>query len=107
VRMGALLDRLEDGSDEVWTLVAAHRDFHFVPMECGDVPRLVSTIRQMWDSTAHYRTLGIFGDGAAYGAMQADHRAIFEACAARDAARAISLMDRHRRHVLERMRRVL
>jgi DNA-binding GntR family transcriptional regulator len=107
VRMGALLDRLEDGSDEVWSLVAAHRDFHFVPMECADVPRLVSTIRQLWDSTAHYRTLGIFGDGATYGAMQAEHRAIFDACAARDATRAIALMDRHRRHVLARMRRAL
>jgi DNA-binding GntR family transcriptional regulator len=111
-RMRGLLEQLEAPPPEadgaaLRALVAAHRAFHFVPMECGDVPQLVANVGRMWDSTAHYRTLSVFADGATYRAVHAEHRAIFEACAARDAERVVALMDRHREHVLERMRHVV
>ena len=35
--------------------------------------------------------------------MNAEHRAICEACLARDAAEAVWLNDLHREHVLQRM----
>ena len=74
-----------DVSDEtLWPLVTAHQDFHFVPMECAGLPRLVSELRRLWDHTDHYRSLYLFTDESAYAPMNAEHRAICEACLARD-----------------------
>jgi DNA-binding GntR family transcriptional regulator len=111
-RMRGLLAELEaalpeGGDDALRGLVAAHRAFHFVPMECADVPRLVAEVGRMWDTTAHYRGLCVFADAATYRAAHAEHRAILAACEARDAERVVALMDRHRQHVLERMRQVV
>ena len=44
----------------LWPLIAAHQDFHFVPMECAGLPRLVSELRRLWDHTDHYRSLYLF-----------------------------------------------
>jgi DNA-binding GntR family transcriptional regulator len=111
-RMRGLLQQLEAplpeaGADAIRALVAAHRAFHFVPMECADVPRLVAEVGRMWDTTAHYRTLCVFADDATYRAAYAEHRAILQACAARDVERVVALTDRHREHVLARMRHVV
>ena len=71
-----------------WPLVTAHQDFHFVPMECAGLPRLVSELRRLWDHTDHYRRctcsrrVGVRAD-------EREHRAICEACLARDADEAV------------------
>jgi len=110
VRMLALLGDLEAAPSVVnatdvtlWPLITAHQDFHFVPMECAGLPRLVSELRRLWDHTDHYRSLYLFTDESAYGPMNAEHRAICEACLARDVDGAVRLNDRHRDHVLRRM----
>jgi DNA-binding GntR family transcriptional regulator len=109
-RLLALMARLEsaptvlDVSDEtLWPLVAAHQDFHFVPFESAGLPRLVSELRRLWDHTDHYRSLYLFTDESAYAPMTAEHRAICEACLARDADEAVRLNDLHRQHVVDRM----
>ena len=109
-RMLALLTELDaapsvaNATDEtLWPLVAVHQDFHFVPMECAGLPRLVADLRRLWDHTDHYRTIYVFTDESAYLPMNAEHRAICEACLARDTDAAVRLNDRHREHVLDRM----
>jgi DNA-binding GntR family transcriptional regulator len=108
-RMAALLAQLDAaaagsaGEDGVWELVAAHQDFHFVAMECSGLPRLVAELRRLWGHTDHYRTLYLFSDPASYGPMNAEHRALYEACLRRDAPEAVRLNDAHRARVLSRM----
>jgi DNA-binding GntR family transcriptional regulator len=109
-RLLALLARLDaaptgiDARDEaLWPLVTAHQDFHFVPMECAGLPRLVSELRRLWDHTDHYRSLYLFTDESAYGPMNSEHRAFCDACLARDVEEAVRLNDLHRDHVLVRM----
>ncbi len=109
-RMLALLAQLEaapsvaSATDEtLWPLVAVHQDFHFVPMDGAGLPRLLSELRRLWDHTDHYRTLYLFTDESAYAPMNAEHRAICEACLARDVEAAVRLNDGHRDDVLERI----
>jgi DNA-binding GntR family transcriptional regulator len=109
-RMGALLADLDAAAasrsvsdDTVWQLVATHQDFHFVPMECAGLPRLVTELRRLWGHTDHYRTLYLFRDASAYGPMNEEHRALYEACLRRDADAAVALNDRHRALVLARL----
>ena len=109
-RMLVLLAELEsapsvaNATDEtLWPLVVVHQDFHFVPMECAGLPRLVSELHRLWDHTDHYRSLYLFTDESAYLPMNAEHRAMCEACLARDADEAVRLNHAHREHVLARM----
>jgi DNA-binding GntR family transcriptional regulator len=109
-RMMALLADLEavpsvlHATDEtLWPLISVHQDFHFVPMESAGLPRLVSELRRLWDHTDHYRSIYLFTDESLYRPQNAEHRAIYEACLARDAEEAVRLNDTHRDHVLQRM----
>jgi DNA-binding GntR family transcriptional regulator len=110
-RMAALLAQLDVAAaaggagegDDLWELVAAHQDFHFVPMECSGLPRLVTELRRLWGHTDHYRTLYLFRDASTYGSLHEEHRALYEACLRRDAGEAVRLNDAHRARVLRQM----
>ena len=109
-RMGALLAELEAAAatrtvtdDTLWQLVAMHQDFHFVPMACAGLPRLVAELRRLWGHTDHHRTLYLFRDPAAFGPMNREHRALYDACVRRDTDAVLALNERHRARVLERL----
>jgi len=108
-RMAALLAELDaaaaarSAGDDLWRLVATHQDFHFVPMECAGLPRLVAELRRLWGHTDHYRTLYLFRDPSTYGRMHEEHRELCAACLRRDAAEAVRLNDAHRARVLRHM----
>jgi DNA-binding GntR family transcriptional regulator len=103
-RMRSLLEKLESPprSASIWDIVALHQDFHFVPIGFAGLPRVEAELRRLWDHTDHYRALYLFDD-ADDGLFAADHRAIADACAARDADRVGALMDAHRGHALARL----
>ena len=88
-------------SASLWDMVSVHQEFHFVPIEYAGLPRVEAELRRLWDHTDHYRPLYLFGDPATIDLMNRDHRAIADACAARDAERAIVLLGEHRRHALD------
>ena len=96
----AMLESPPD-SASVWDMVSVHQEFHFVPFEYAGLPRVEAELRRLWDHTDHYRPLYLFGDPATVDLMNRDHRAIADACAARDADRAIALLGEHRRRALE------
>jgi DNA-binding GntR family transcriptional regulator len=112
-RMRELLGRLEAAAagqrpdEAVWELVQVHQSFHFVPIEAAGLPRLAGALRGLWDHTAHYRTLYLFAGQVPDAATHADHRSLLDACAAGDAEQAVRVMDSHRDHVLDRIRRVV
>jgi DNA-binding GntR family transcriptional regulator len=103
--MRALLDRFNRlaARRAVWDAVAAHRDFHFLPIEQAGLPRLESELRRLWDHTDHYRGLYFFPHGSTSNVMDRDHGALLEACAAGDAERAVDVADQHRAHALHRL----
>lgn len=84
----------------VWDLVTVHQEFHFVPIEYARLPLIEAELRRLWDHTDHSRSLYLFGDSEAKKRMDAAHAAIADACAARDAERAVALIAEHRRQAL-------
>lgn len=107
--MQALLDRLESAPGEVplWERVAVHQNFHFVPVEYAGLPRILATLRQLWDTTDHFRSLYFFHDERQETLVYEDHHELVRACASGDGDRAVEVMDRHRDHVLARVRFVM
>jgi DNA-binding GntR family transcriptional regulator len=101
-RIKALLAVLESPPEEasVWEVAAVHQEFHFVPIQYAGLPRIEEELSRLWDHTDHHRPLYLFGDPADVEQMRRDHRAIADACAARDAERAVALLEEHRRHAL-------
>lgn len=89
------------------TTVVTHQEFHFVPYEAAGLPRLAEQLRRLWDHTDHYSTLYFLTDDIAQLAANAEHRGLYDACVAGDAALAVELMNLHRDHALERVRRLL
>jgi DNA-binding GntR family transcriptional regulator len=108
-RMRGLLERLESAPGEMplWERVAVHQDFHFVPVEYAQLPRIEATLRQLWDHTDHYRSLYFFHDERQASLVYQDHHDLVDACATGDGEAAVAVMDRHRHNVLERMRSVM
>jgi DNA-binding GntR family transcriptional regulator len=104
LRMQDLLDRFESEDLPLWQRVATHQDFHFVPIESSGLPRLTSTLRRLWDHTDHYRSLHFFHGQDDAPAIDHDHHELVAACTAGDGELAVTVMDRHRQHVLERFR---
>lgn len=80
-------------------VAAANRRFHFGLYEASGMPRLVSLIRILWDTTDPYRSRYV-ADPANLRAINAEHRAVLEAVAGRDAEHAVALLDDHRTHAL-------
>jgi DNA-binding GntR family transcriptional regulator len=108
-RMTALLERLETEAAELplWERVAIHQDFHFVPVEHADLPRIEALLRRLWSHTDHYRSLYFFHDADQESIVNRDHHELVEACATGDGELAVAVSDRHREHVIERVRKAM
>jgi DNA-binding GntR family transcriptional regulator len=108
-RMRSLLDRLESTADELplWERVAIHQDFHFVPVEHAGLPRIEALLRRLWDHTDHYGSLYFFHDADQAALVNRDHHELLAACATGDGRLAVTVMDRHRKHVIDRVRRAM
>jgi DNA-binding GntR family transcriptional regulator len=105
-RMRVLLERLEREATSLplWERVAIHQDFHFVPVEYAALPRIETLLRRLWGHTDHYRSLYFFHDADQASIVNEDHHAFVEACATGDGELAVAVSDRHRAHVIERVR---
>lgn len=104
-RMRSLLGELEaDVGMPLWQRVAIHQDFHFVPMEAADLPRITATLRRLWQHTDHYRSLHFFHGHDDSPVVYHDHHELLRACETGDAEQVVAMMDRHREHVLKLFR---
>jgi len=86
-------------SDDVATLTAANRRFHFTVFDGAGMPRMADTIRVLWESTDRYRSL-YFATPEHRRRVNAEHRAIMAAIARGDAPAAVELSREHRNHTL-------
>jgi DNA-binding GntR family transcriptional regulator len=105
-RMRGLLERLETAGPELplWERVVVHQDFHFVPVGYAELPRIEALLRRLWGHTDHYRSLYFFHPEAG-SFVNEDHHALLDACASGDGGLAVAVSDRHRDHVIARVRR--
>ena len=100
------LDRLEADlvdveragrAGDIAGITAANRRFHFRLYEISGMPRLVRSIRILWDATDVYRAL-YFSDEANRARVDHEHRAALTALRRRDADAAITVLADHRHH---------
>jgi DNA-binding GntR family transcriptional regulator len=92
--------------DDVPTLTAANRRFHFTVYDGAGMPRMADMIRVLWESTDRYRSL-YFATSLHRRRINAEHRAIMTAVARGDSATTAQLMRQHRDHALEALRSAL
>lgn len=95
-RLSALLDASEAaiGSNDAVGLLRTNTEFHGAIDDLAGTPRLTALVRSLHEQVMRYRaaTLEIAGQGRV---ALAEHRAIVEALAAGDAARAEALVVAH------------
>lgn len=77
--------------------LALNRQFHFIPFHRSGSRRLVRFLNFLWDSAQPYAHLGDLGSSRG----NAEHEALLEVLATRDANAVIELMERHRHLRLE------
>ena len=112
---GELLGRLWDLLEETERVCAAgnflgvtecDREFHMALFERSRLPRLIQSIRVLWQNTASYRSV-FLNDPASRRRARKEHRAIVEACERGDAEGAVSALDIHRDNAMADLAAVL
>jgi DNA-binding GntR family transcriptional regulator len=77
-------------------LVELNRKFHFTICEASGLTHLTRIVGTLWNQSDAYRALYLAHEDFRRQA-QDEHRAILEACHARDVEAAVELLDEHRR----------
>lgn len=111
---GALaeLDRLVAAMDQTLELPDSmkmselNRRFHFTIYEGSNLRQLVRMITMLWNQSDAYRSVYLANDAHRRQA-QTEHRAVVDACHARDPDAAITLLDEHRSHAEDAITGVL
>lgn len=91
---------------DVVAMTEANRHFHFALVAAAGMPRLERIVRVLWEATDAYRAV-YYGDEANRRRVAAEHAAIVQALAARDAERLVRLIDEHRQHAVDALSLVL
>ena len=111
----SVLSELERAAKEVEVASAAgnllamtesNRRFHFVITSAAGMPRLERLVRVLWDATDAYRFV-YYGDEANRRMVEHEHSLIVKAFADRDSERLIAMLDEHREHAVEALRKFL
>jgi DNA-binding GntR family transcriptional regulator len=96
------VETAEDSGD-LLTMIAANRRFHFHLLEPSRMPRLLRTVRTLWDATDAYRAV-YYNSDANRARVRREHKAITHAAAARDAEELVALLTEHRQHAVDALR---
>jgi len=67
-------------SDDLATMTAANRRFHFTVFDAADMPRMTDMIRVLWESTDRYRSV-YYASAQHRRRVNAEHKAIMTAVA--------------------------
>ena len=102
--MEQMLSAMEQ--DDVATLTAANRRFHFALYNACRMPRLLRILDQLWDASDPYRAV-YFCDVGNRTLMHREHLAIYEAARSGDLRRLQRLLAEHRTHAVPALRKAL
>ncbi|MGB3682909.1 MAG: GntR family transcriptional regulator [Rubrobacteraceae bacterium] len=112
---GELLGRLWELLEETERVCAAgdflgvmewDREFHLALFERSRLPRLIQSIRLLWQNAEPYRSV-FLNDPASRRRARREHRAIVEACERGDAEGAVSALDIHRDNAITDLAEIL
>ncbi|CAN5398553.1 GntR family transcriptional regulator [soil metagenome] len=91
---------------DVTRMTVANRLLHDTLIEACGLPRLVRTIRQLWDATEVYRTV-YYNDELNRERVLHEHRDLVEAACARDTEGLLAVLASHRANAITALRPVL
>lgn len=97
--MRAAQSELESAED-LGSLVAANRRFHFALFEASQMPRLVRLIELLWNATDAYRGV-YFTDPANVRRVTREHRGILKLVKRGDGDALIDALHEHRSHAVD------
>jgi DNA-binding GntR family transcriptional regulator len=107
-RMQEAIDDIDrhSHSNDIMSVNAANRRFHFTLFDAADMPRLTNFIRILWEMTEPYRSLYIADTGHRR-LVNDEHKAILTAVRGRDATEVIKLLREHRDNTMETVKVIL
>ncbi|MDH3533634.1 MAG: GntR family transcriptional regulator [Gammaproteobacteria bacterium] len=99
--MREAIEEMESAGDDIFSLTTANRAFHFTLFEAAEMPHLTRIVTGLWDVSepCHYRSRG-FMRRENRDQVDAEHRRIMDAVAARDVERVVAELVAHQRHAL-------
>lgn len=84
-------------------MISANRRFHFRLLEPCGMPRLLRTVRTLWDATDAYRAV-YYNSTANRDRVRREHDAIVQAATDREAEQLVRLLTEHRQHAVDALR---
>lgn len=105
-RMVVELDIMSTAGEDVLTLMAAKRRFHFTLFEAADMPHVIRILRVLWDSSDSYRSL-LFMNQENRDAVHEKHVRLMELIVHRDIAGTIAELNEHRHTAVANLARDL
>lgn len=92
--------------DDLSSLTAANRRFHFTLFNAAGMPHMADIIRVLWERTDRYRSV-YYSTVDNRRRVNDEHRAILEAVRSHDTALAVDLSRRHRAQALRSLGAIL
>ena len=87
-------------------MTEANRRFHFVLITAAGMPRLERMVRVLWDATDAYRFV-YYGAETNRSRVEREHTMIIQAYADGDPDQLIIMLDEHREHAVDSLRKFL
>ena len=98
-RLREIVHEMDEVQDDVISLTAVNRRFHFTLFEAAGMPQLVRVLRILWDSSDRYRVQYLMSPENRR-LVHDQHRRMMQAVADRDVETFIDESHKHRAHAI-------
>ena len=98
-RLREIVHEMEEAQDDVLSLTAVNRRFHFTLFEAAEMPQLVRVLRILWDSSDRYRLRYLMSPENRQ-LVHDQHQRMMKAVADRDVEAFIDESQKHRAHAI-------
>ena len=99
VRLREIVNEMDEVQDDVISLTAVNRQFHFTLFEAAEMPQLVRVLRILWDSSDRYRVRYLTSPENRR-LVHDQHRRMMRAVADRDVETFVDESHKHRAHAI-------
>ncbi len=99
VRLREIIHEMDEVQDDVISLTAVNRRFHFTVFEAAEMPQLVRVLRILWDSSDRYRLRYLMSPENRQ-LVRDQHQRMMQAIADGDAETFLDESQRHRAHAI-------
>jgi DNA-binding GntR family transcriptional regulator len=96
-----------EATDDLGAWVVLNAEFHKLLAQFSNSPTLAEFLVNLRNRASLYVAVSLRGDGEHFAQANGEHRAILEACRARDADRAVQIVNEHLNATVDRGHRTL